>query len=138
MKPTLYLLLASVIFLAACATLTTTPAPATADPASSSMPAITDPSQPIVVDAGEPFMIVVESNPSTGYHWELVGDLTGVEFVSREYTPSEPILTGSGGVDVWAFKAISAGETQITLGSYPPDVDGGEPEQSITFSVEVK
>ena len=138
MKPTLYLLLASVIFLAACATLTTTPAPATADPASSSMPAITDPSQPIVVNAGDTFMIVVESNPSTGYHWELVGDLTGVEFVSREYTPSEPVLTGSGGVDVWAFKAVSTGETQITLGSYPPGVDGGEPEQSVTFSVEVK
>ena len=136
MKSTLYLLLASVVFLAACAV--PTPVPATADPASSSMPAITDPSQPIVVNAGEPFMIVVESNPSTGYHWELVGDLTGVEFVSREYTPSEPVLTGSGGMDVWAFKAVSTGETQITLGSYPPGVDGGEPEQSVTFSVEVK
>ena len=136
MKSTLYLLLASVVFLAACAA--PTPVPATADPASSSMPAITDPSQPIVVNAGEPFMIVVESNPSTGYHWELVGDLTGVEFVSREYTPSEPVLTGSGGMDVWAFKAVSTGETQITLGSYPPGVDGGEPEQSVTFSVEVK
>ena len=136
MKSTLYLLLASVVFLAACAA--PTPVPATADPASSSMPAITDPSQPIMVNAGEPFMIVVESNPSTGYHWELVGDLTGVEFVSREYTPSEPVLTGSGGVDVWAFKAVSTGEIQITLGSYPPGVDGGEPEQSVTFSVEVK
>lgn len=136
MKSTLYLLLASVVFLAACAA--PTPVPATADPASSSMPAITDPSQPIVVNAGDTFMIVVESNPSTGYHWELVGDLTGVEFVSREYTPSEPVLTGSGGVDVWAFKAVSTGETQITLGSYPPGVDGGEPEQSVTFSVEVK
>ena len=136
MKSTLYLLLASVVFLAACAA--PTPVPATADPASSSMPAITDPSQPIMVNAGEPFMIVVESNPSTGYHWELVGDLTGVEFVSRAYTPSEPVLTGSGGVDVWAFKAVSTGEIQITLGSYPPGVDGGEPEQSVTFSVEVK
>ena len=136
MKSTLYLLLASVVFLAACAVPTSVPA--NADPASSSIPAITDPSQPIVVNAGEPFMIVVESNPSTGYHWELVGDLTGVEFVSREYTPSEPVLTGSGGVDVWAFKAVSTGETQITLGSYPPGVDGGEPEQSVTFSVEVK
>lgn len=136
MKSTLYLLLASVVFLAACAA--PTPVPATADPASSSMPAITDPSQPIVVNAGDTFMIVVESNPSTGYHWELVSDLTGVEFVSREYTPSEPVLTGSGGVDVWAFKAVSTGETQITLGSYPPGVDGGEPEQSGTFSVEVK
>ena len=136
MKNTFSLLIVSVIFLAACAA--PTAAPAAEDPASSSMPALTDPSQPITVKAGDVFMIVVESNPSTGYHWELVGDLTGVEFVSRAYTPSEPVLTGSGGVDVWAFKAVSTGEIQITLGSYPPGVDGGEPEQSVTFSVEVK
>lgn len=136
MKNTLYLLLASVLFLAACAA--PTPAPATADPASSTMPALTDPAQPISVNAGETIMIVVESNPSTGYHWEVVGDMNGVEFISREYTASEPVLTGSGGVDVWMFNALSAGETQITLGSYPPGVDGGEPERSVTFNVIVK
>ena len=96
MKNTLYLLLASVLFLAACTTPTPTPAPV--DPAGSSMPALTDPSQPITVNAGEVFMIVVESNPSTGYHWEVVGDLSGVELVSREYTAAEPVIPGSGGI----------------------------------------
>ncbi len=138
MKSPLLVLLTSLLFLAACAA--PTPAPSTVDPASSSMPALTDPSQPITVNAGETFMIVVESNPSTGYHWEVVGDLNEnvVFFVSRDYTASEPVLTGSGGVEVWAFNAVSAGETEITLGSYPPGVDGGEPERSVTFSVVVK
>lgn len=126
--------LASLLFLAACA------APATADPASSTMPALTDPAQPISVNAGETIMIVVESNPSTGYHWEVVGDLNEniVLFASRDYTATVPVLIGSGGVDVWTFKAVSAGETQITLGSYPPGVDGGEPEQTVTFSIVVQ
>ena len=135
MKPAHYLLLTLVILLAACAS--PTPAP-TADPASSSMPALTDPAQPILVNAGETFFIVVESNPSTGYHWEIVGDLNGVELVSREYTAGEPVMPGSGGVEVWIFKAISSGETQLTLGSFPPDTNVTEPEQTKAFTVTVQ
>ena len=133
MKPAHYLLLALVILLAACAS----PTPA-ADPASSSMPALTDPAQPILVNAGETFFIVVESNPSTGYHWEIVGDLNGVELVSREYTAAEPVIPGSGGVEVWIFKAISSGETQLTLGSFPPDTNVTEPEQTKAFTITVQ
>lgn len=134
MKNTLYLLIASVLFLAACAS--PTPAP-TADPASSTMPALTDPSQPITVSAGETFMIVVESNPSTGYHWEIVGDLTNIEFVSREFTGSEPVIPGSGGVEVWTFKATAAGDTSLVLGNYSPG-EGTTYEQQVQFSVTVQ
>jgi predicted secreted protein len=133
MKANLLVLLVSLIFLTACAT----SAPASADPASSSMPALTDPLQPIAVNAGEIFMIVVESNPSTGYHWEIIGELNGVEFISREYTSPEPLTPGSGGVEVWTFKAISAGDTSITLGNYPPG-EGTTQEQEIQFAVTVQ
>ena len=134
MKPTHYLLLALVVLLAACAA----PTPASEEPAQSSMPALTDPTQPILVNAGETFFIVVESNPSTGYHWEIVGDLNGVELVSREYTAGEPVIPGSGGVEVWIFKAVSSGETLVTLGSYPPDTNVTEPEQTTAFTVTIK
>ncbi len=102
--------------------------------------AITDPNTPVEVQAGESFDIVIASNPSTGYHWEIVGDLTGVEFVARDYKADEPVLAGSGGMDVWTFNALSAGETQITLGSFPPGVTvgDGEPEQTVTFNIVVK
>lgn len=137
MKNTFSLLIVSVIFLAACATPMPAPEP-TVDPAGSTMPALTEPSQPITVKAGETFMIVVESNPSTGYHWEIVGDLNGVELVSREYTAGEPVIPGSGGVDVWFFNAVSSGETTITLGNYPPGINEGDPEQAIPFTVMVE
>ena len=133
MKPTLYLLLASVIFLTACAA----PTPAPEEPAQSSMPALTDPTQPILVNAGETFFIVVESNPSTGYHWEIVGDLNGVELVSREYTAGEPVIPGSGGVDVWIFKAVSAGETTLVLGNYPPG-ESTTAEQELQFTITIQ
>lgn len=121
------------ILLVGCASPVTTP---TTDPAGSTRPALTDPFQPIEVQAGETFNIVIDSNPSTGYHWEIVGELNDVEFVSTEYTADEPVAPGSGGVDMWTFKAVSSGETQITLGSYPPGAS--ESEQTVTFSVIVK
>lgn len=127
-----------VLGLLAC-TAAPTQAPAV-DPAGQTRPALTDPAQPIEVQAGETFHIVVDSNPSTGYHWDFVGELDGniIEFVSQEYTADEPVAPGSGGVDVLTFKAVSAGETQITLGSYPPDPDVTEPDQTVTFDIVVK
>lgn len=133
MKPTHYLLLALVVLLAACAA----PPPAPEEPAQSSIPALTDPTQPILVKAGETFFIVVESNPTTGYHWEIVGDLNGVELVSREYTAGEPVIPGSGGVEVWIFKAVSAGETTLVLGNYPPG-ESTTAEQELQFTVTVQ
>lgn len=127
------LLLASLLM--SCASPTSTP---TLNPAGSARPALTDPAQPIEVQSGETFNIVVDSNPSTGYHWDIVGELSGVEFISTEYTADEPVMPGSGGVDVWTFKAVSAGETQITLGSYPPDPNVTEPEQTVTFDIVIK
>jgi inhibitor of cysteine peptidase len=103
-------------------------------------PALSDPATPIEVQAGEMFHIVVPSNPSTGYRWEFTGelDLNVVEFVSSGYTADEPVAPGSGGVDVWAFKAVAAGQTQITLGSFPPDTSVTEPEETVTFDIIVK
>lgn len=135
MKNTFSLLIVSVIFLAACAA--PTAAPAAEDPASSSMPALTDPSQPITVKAGDVFMIVVESNPSTGYHWEVLGDLNGIELVSREYTAAEPVMPGSSGVEVWTFKATTTGDASFTLGNYPPG-EGTTHEQEVQFSITVQ
>lgn len=131
-----FLLIATL--LAACSS--STPE-ATQNPAAgTTRPALTDPGTPIEVAAGETFHIVVVSNPSTGYHWEFTSelDLNVVEFISNDYTADEPVMPGSGGVDVWTFKAVAAGQTQITLGSYPPDTNGTEPQETITFDVIVQ
>ncbi|MBL8080320.1 MAG: protease inhibitor I42 family protein [Anaerolineales bacterium] len=133
-----FALLFLTVLLAGCAAPTEAPA---ANPATgNTRPALTDPAQPIEVQAGETFNIVIDSNPSTGYHWDFTGELDGtvVEFVSSNYTADEPVAPGSGGVDVWIFKAVSAGEAQITLGNYPPGVTTGEPENSVTFDIVVK
>ncbi len=101
---------------------------------------ISDPAKILEASAGNEFKIIIDSNPTTGYHWEIIGEVDAdvVEFVSRDFRGDEPVAVGSGGVDVWVFKAVAAGETDITLGYYPPSNDPVEPQQTVTFTVTVK
>ena len=101
---------------------------------------ISDPAKILEATAGNEFKVIIDSNPSTGYHWEIIGEVDEsiVEFISNEYRADEPVMPGSGGVDVWVFKAIAAGKTDITLGYYPPSNDPVEPQQKVTFTVTVK
>jgi inhibitor of cysteine peptidase len=131
MKKLLTVLFASALALAACGGKATEPA---VEPLN-----ISDAGKSIEVAAGNEFKIIIESNPSTGYHWDLIGalDESIVQFVSRDYRADEPVIPGSGGKDVWVFKAIAAGETTITLGNFPPGLDGSA-AQEVTFTVVVK
>jgi predicted secreted protein len=102
---------------------------------------ITDPAAAIETQSGSEFQIVIESNPTTGYHWEIVGDLDAslVEFVGRDYvSTSEAGLAGGGGVDIFTFKAVSSGSATIVLGSYPPSNDPVDPEQTVSFTVNIQ
>ncbi len=101
---------------------------------------ISDPAKALEAATGDDFKIVIESNPTTGYHWELMNEPEAnvVILVSNEYKGDEPVITGSGGVEVWTFKAVSPGETQITLGYYPPSNEPTDPQQTVTFTVKVK
>ena len=105
--------------------------------------AAAQPSDPQVVIekiVGDEFRLVLESNPSTGYHWEAVGGLDSnvVELISKYYqSTSEVTLVGGGGVEIWVFRATGVGQTTITLGYYPPSGSGAEPEKTQTFTVKV-
>jgi len=101
---------------------------------------ISDPAKNLEAAVGNEFKIVLESNASTGYHWGLVGDLdsTIVQLVSNEYKAIGPAVPGKGGEEVWTFKALSAGQTKITLGYYPPSNQPTDPQQTVTFAVVIK
>jgi predicted secreted protein len=131
-----------ILLLAGCAEISSTPTP-TLEPVPTaetpnSLPEPTDPTQLITVKPGETFEIVLPSNSSTGYRWKLVEELDAniLEFVTQDYISQQPVIPGSGGVDVWALRAVSAGDTTITLGYYPPSNDN-EPDETVVFSVTV-
>lgn len=98
-----------------------------------------DPSQTIEAAAGSEFQIVIESNPTTGYQWEIIGGLpSGTELLAKEYAPQGPMMVGSGGVDIFTFRAGEPGEVRITLGYYPPSNDPVDPQQIEEFTVTIK
>ena len=125
-------LLITALFLTACASKPPTPTPVPTL-------AVSDAGKTIEVTAGNEFKIIVDSNPSTGYHWELVEalDTKVVDFVKKDYVANEPVMPGSGGRDVWRFKANAPGQATITLGFYPPG-DSDVNEQQLVFTIIVK
>ena len=133
------LVLVTVFLVSGCATSSPTPTlpPTAASP--SLLPEPSDPTQLITVQAGATFDIVVPSNPSTGYHWAIIPELdeTIIQSTGQSYVAEQPILAGSGGMDVWTFQAVGAGDTTIVLGYYPPGNEN-DPEEVLTFSMHVE
>jgi len=78
----------------------------------------TDPGQSINVSTNQEFVIALESNRTTGYLWEESYDESMLKLVESRYElgkEAEQGLVGAGGVDYFRFKALKAGETEITM-----------------------
>lgn len=75
----------------------------------------------INIKKGETFELTLDSNPSTGYAWEIVNELDTevLEEVSNVYASAEnkqdPPLVGQGGKEVWTFKGIKEGELTFKM-----------------------
>lgn len=107
-----------------------------------------DPEQTIEVEMGLEFAIVLVSNPTTGYSWQLAEPLDEdiVELVSTEFEKNgsegegegeeEPL--GAPGEEVWTFEAIGEGSTEISLEYVRPWETDASPEETKTFEIEVK
>lgn len=80
-----------------------------------------DPSVPIVVEKGEEFTIVLESNPSTGYRWQLGKELDEkvVTLQKVEFEEPEAERRGLAGEERWTFKAAGLGHAEIVLEHVP-------------------
>jgi len=78
----------------------------------------TDSGQTIDIGANQEFVIALGANPTTGYDWEVSLDETILELVEKTYKLGEEAeegVVGAGGVEYFRFKALKAGETEITL-----------------------
>jgi predicted secreted protein len=96
-----------------------------------------DPSAPIVVHAGQLFLIAQEANPSTGYHWvaspspdPAVAVLRGTSFMATSG------LVGAPGREIRVYEATGPGSTSIVLAYVPPG-NGAKPAKHVTFAVTV-
>jgi predicted secreted protein len=93
----------------------------------------------IELELGKLLVVTLESNPSTGYRWELVDDNESilkqfgeVEFKSSD--TSDPPMVGAGGWEIFRFKAVSTGQMNLEL-VYHRSWEDVEPVK--TFSIQV-
>ncbi|MFH1407106.1 MAG: protease inhibitor I42 family protein [Candidatus Omnitrophota bacterium] len=93
----------------------------------------------IEVDAGEEFVITLDSNPASGYRWELAEapDETMLEFIRSRYIADRNTddRIGAGGKEIWTFMGLEAGETEILLEYVRPWEKNIPPAEEKKFSV---
>lgn len=99
-----------------------------------------DPAVPVRVEAGKDFSLVLESNPTTGYGWELASppDEAVARFSGKGYRASAPGRMGSGGAETWTFRAQGKGLTVIFLRYVRPWEKGVEPIRQVAFVILVR
>jgi inhibitor of cysteine peptidase len=93
-----------------------------------------DPANLIEVEVGEEFAIVLESNQTTGYQWELAEELDTeiVVLVKTEYEAPDTEVMGAAGEEKLTFKAEKLGDTSITLAYVRPWEEEGTEEHMST------
>jgi predicted secreted protein len=94
----------------------------------------------IEVPTGKMFTLTLDSNPSTGYHWELSQSLdeTKVRLDDSLYREPHTDRIGAAGVELWVFRAVGPGETTISLKSVHPWEKDATPAETASFSVIIR
>ncbi len=96
-------------------------------------------SREVTVNAGDSFTLTLGSNPTTGFTWPdepQIGDQTVLQQTAHEFIPpGEEGIVGAPGKDVWTFKALKKGTTEVSM-EYSRPWEGGE-KGVWTFSLTV-
>jgi len=93
----------------------------------------------ISVKAGDDITLTLESNPTTGYSWQvMVMDGTVVTQVGEsEYRSDGQNIPGSGGTETFRFKAVNSGKTSLELGYMRP-WESVQPLETFTLQIVVQ
>ena len=90
----------------------------------------------IILVRGQTLVVSLDAQPSTGYTWEVteVDETILRQEGDPEFQPTSGGI-GAPGVQIFRFKAITGGETDLRMIYHQPWVEGVEPLE--TFSVHV-
>lgn len=97
-----------------------------------------NPAKPIRTEPGKIIIITLESNKTTGYAWQLAKalDTNIVDFMSSEYFTHNTDLIGSGGTEVWSFRAMGQGRTKIGFEYVRPWEKDVAPAKFMVFEID--
>jgi predicted secreted protein len=114
--------------------------------AESSMSEITlaegDAGRPVAVARGQRLSIRLNSNPTTGYRWQLATAPGGVltKLGEPRYTAdaSAANAVGGGGVEVWSFEASGSGEEKLVFEYRRPWERDVAAARTVSYPVKVR
>lgn len=99
----------------------------------------------VEVSEGTAITITLDSNVTTGFQWQLAGDLDesvlkleGNEYVGLEDVEGSEPIAGAGGQEVWTFTAAGPGEANLRLKYAQPWAGGMESDDTFEVTVSVK
>jgi inhibitor of cysteine peptidase len=94
-----------------------------------------DVGEDIDISVGKEFIIALGSNQTTGYSWQASYDETMLELVESTYEAEETDeeVVGGGGTEFFRFKALKAGDIEITM-TYAQHWEGGEVGDTKVFT----
>lgn len=98
--------------------------------------------QPKVIEAqaGHNFTIILKANATTGYQWQIAKPLDEsiVKLINSEYLADKTKLVGAGGKQVWIFKALKAGQTNISFKYMRPWGKNTPPQNEESYLIIIK
>ena len=94
----------------------------------------------IEVNLGENVVIALDSNHTTGFSWQLAKPLDNnlLEFSETRYETGGTRLIGAGGKEIWVFKTLQKGKTEIELKYTQPWEKNKPPARQASFVVIIK
>ena len=96
----------------------------------------------VTMKKGQTLVVTLESNPTTGYSWQVVpsddGVLAQVGEAEFEESPHDKDLVGVGGVEMLRFQAKKAGQTTLELAYRRPWETSEKPIETFTVQVTVE
>ena len=89
---------------------------------------------------GDTVVVTLDSNPSTGFKWELakLSDTDVLKMADNKYEGPDKAMPGAGGKEVWIFKALAPGTSAVRMEYSRPWAGGEKAVQVFDLTVAVK
>lgn len=94
----------------------------------------------IKAQVGHNITIILKSNPTTGYQWQIAKPLdeSTLKLISSEYLADKTELVGVGGKQIWRFKTLKSGQTSISFKYVRPWEKNTPPQNEESFVIVIK
>ena len=97
-----------------------------------------DTDREIVFAQNHLFGIVLPSNPTTGYSWNVdINNPSIVSIQSQKYKSDSGGRVGVGGITTWTLLTHKKGDAKITFSYQRPWEENTPPTRVVTFSISV-